>query len=242
MDAWHPKHAEDYDTIKWLWKWNCIKLVTLLWYITIHGQQNIKFVHVRYENVCNLKKVTRGAYNLPNKFPLLEHVKRIQYPVIMIFQQCSHAPSRGEAHSCSNFCPLPFPCCNFYATCTENKNYINITITYRSQVYWEMLHHTAMSTVNKPNTRPSGGQDSSVGTVTHYDCMCCLHAHWHNPSGHTTALELTQPLNRNEYQEYFLGGKGGQYEQLTTLSPSYTDCLEIWEPQPTGTLRACPGL
>jgi hypothetical protein len=23
------------------------------------------------------------------------------------------------------------------------------------------------------------------------------------------ALELTQPLNRNEYQEYFLGGKGG---------------------------------
>jgi hypothetical protein len=30
MDAWHPKHVEDQDTIKW--KWKCIKLVTLLWY------------------------------------------------------------------------------------------------------------------------------------------------------------------------------------------------------------------
>jgi len=43
---------------------------------------------------------------------------------------------------------------------------------------------------------------------------------------------------RNEYQEYFLGGKGGRCVGLTTLPPSYADCLEIWEPQPPGTLRA----
>jgi hypothetical protein len=42
MDAWRPKHVEDYDTIKFLWKWKCIKLVTLLRYIMIHGQQNNK--------------------------------------------------------------------------------------------------------------------------------------------------------------------------------------------------------
>jgi len=48
--------------------------------------------------------------------------------------------------------------------------------------------------------------------------------------------------NRNEYQEYFLAGKGGQCVGLTTLPPSCADCLEIWEPQPPGTLRACPGL
>jgi len=41
--------------------------------------------------------------------------------------------------------------------------------------------------------------------------------------------------NRNEYQEYFLGGKGGRCIGLTTLLPS---C----EPHPPGTLRACPGL
>jgi hypothetical protein len=40
MDAWRLKHVENYGTIKCLWK--CIKLVTLLWYIMIHGQQNIK--------------------------------------------------------------------------------------------------------------------------------------------------------------------------------------------------------
>jgi len=55
------------------------------------------------------------------------------------------------------------------------------------------------------------------------------------------ALGLTKPLNRNEYEEYFLGGKGGQCVGLT-LPPSFADCLEIWEPHTPGTLRACPGL
>jgi hypothetical protein len=48
--------------------------------------------------------------------------------------------------------------------------------------------------------------------------------------------------NRNYYQEYFLGGKGGRCIGLTALPPSCADCLEIWEPQPPGTLWACPGL
>ena len=47
--------------------------------------------------------------------------------------------------------------------------------------------------------------------------------------------------NRNEYQEYFLGGKDGRCVWLT-LPPSCAHCLEIWESQPPGTLRACPGL
>jgi len=64
---------------------------------------------------------------------------------------------------------------------------------------------------------------------------------WHNPSGCTMALGLTAS-NRNEYQEYFLGRKGGRCVGLTTLPPSCADCLEIWEPQPPVTLRACPGL
>jgi hypothetical protein len=48
--------------------------------------------------------------------------------------------------------------------------------------------------------------------------------------------------NRKEYQEYILGGKGGRCVGLTNLLPSCADCLDIWEPQPPGTLRACPGL
>jgi len=30
--------------------------------------------------------------------------------------------------------------------------------------------------------------------------------------------------------------------QLTTLPPSCADWYEIWETEPPGTLRACPGL
>jgi hypothetical protein len=48
--------------------------------------------------------------------------------------------------------------------------------------------------------------------------------------------------NRNKYQEYFLVGRGDRCIGLKTLLPSCDDCLEIWEPQPPGTLRACPGL
>ena len=44
--------------------------------------------------------------------------------------------------------------------------------------------------------------------------------------------------NRYEYQQYFLGVKA---VGLTTLPPLCDDCYEIWEPQPPGTLRACPG-
>jgi hypothetical protein len=48
--------------------------------------------------------------------------------------------------------------------------------------------------------------------------------------------------NINGYQEYFLGDKARQCVRMTTLPPSCADCLEIWEPQRPGTLRACPGL
>jgi uncharacterized protein YjfI (DUF2170 family) len=51
--------------------------------------------------------------------------------------------------------------------------------------------------------------------------------------------------NKNEYQEYFLVGRRRVPVQrlgLTTLPPSCTDCLEMWEPQPPGTLRVYPSL
>jgi len=48
--------------------------------------------------------------------------------------------------------------------------------------------------------------------------------------------------NRNEFQEYFLVGKGDLSTGLTTLPPSCADRLEIWEPQPPGTLKTCPGI
>jgi len=48
--------------------------------------------------------------------------------------------------------------------------------------------------------------------------------------------------NRNEYQEYFLGSKGGRCIGMTTLPSSCANCREIWEPQSPGALWACNGI
>jgi hypothetical protein len=53
-------------------------------------------------------------------------------------------------------------------------------------------------------------------------------------------LGLTQPLTEMSTRNNSWGVKAAV--GLTTLPHSCVDCLEIWEPQPSGTLRACPGL
>ena len=50
--------------------------------------------------------------------------------------------------------------------------------------------------------------------------------------------------NRNEYQEYLLGGKGGRCVRLTTLPPSCAvviKCRNLNFLEPSGQLRACNG-
>jgi hypothetical protein len=66
--------------------------------------------------------------------------------------------------------------------------------------------------------------------------------HLHNPSGITMALGLTQPLTEMSIRYISCGVKAVPCVGLTTLPPSCADCLEIWELQPSVTLRACPGL
>ena len=51
-----------------------------------------------------------------------------------------------------------------------------------------------------------------------------------------------QPLTGMSTRNISWGDKGGRCVGLTTLPPSCADYHEIWEPQPPGTLRACPGL
>jgi hypothetical protein len=62
--------------------------------------------------------------------------------------------------------------------------------------------------------------------------------HWHTPSHRTMSLGgVDSASNRNEYQEYFFGGKGGRCLGLTTLPPSCAKCLEIWET--SGPVQTC---
>jgi len=46
--------------------------------------------------------------------------------------------------------------------------------------------------------------------------------------------------NRNEYQEYFLGFKGGRFVGLSTLPPSCARSLDLLEP--SGPVNACTGI
>ena len=55
------------------------------------------------------------------------------------------------------------------------------------------------------------------------------------------SLGSTQPVTEMSVRN-ISWGKGGRFIWLTTLLPSCAECLEIWEPQPSGTLGACQGL
>jgi hypothetical protein len=55
-------------------------------------------------------------------------------------------------------------------------------------------------------------------------------------------LLIDSASSRSQYQEYFLWDKGCLCVGLTNIPPSCADCLEIWEPHPLGTSRACPRL
>jgi len=65
---------------------------------------------------------------------------------------------------------------------------------------------------------------------------------WHNPSGRTLALGLTQPLTETSARNISWGIKATGAYGWQPLPLSSADCLEIWEPQPPGTLRVCQGL
>ena len=71
-----------------------------------------------------------------------------------------------------------------------------------------------------------------------YSRWCHWKFYWHNPSGRTTDPLVDSAFKKNEYEEYFLGGKRGRCVGLTILSCSCMDCLEILELQPNGTLWA----
>jgi hypothetical protein len=55
------------------------------------------------------------------------------------------------------------------------------------------------------------------------------------------ALDSTQPLTEMSARNISWGIKAAGL-RANNLTTSCAECLEIWEPQPPGTLRACPGL
>jgi hypothetical protein len=73
MDAWRPKHVEDYDTIKCLWKWKCIKLVTLLWDYSKFIASTAVFLQHPLQLMCD-PLPANGALPPPLRCPLTGRV------------------------------------------------------------------------------------------------------------------------------------------------------------------------
>ena len=120
--------------------------------------------------------------------------------------------------------PLKLPSPNFI--CLPPKTNIPTAVQTRGTRWRSWLKHCATS-------RKFAG---SIPDGYHWNFSLTQSFRAHYGPG------IDSACNRNEYQEYSLGCKGGRCVGLTTLPPSCADCLEIWEPQPPGTLRACPGL
>jgi hypothetical protein len=56
------------------------------------------------------------------------------------------------------------------------------------------------------------------------------------------ALGSAQPLTEMSSRNISWEGKGGQCLGLATLPLSCADSVEMWEPQPPGTLKASSGI
>ena len=93
-----------------------------------------------------------------------------------------------------------------------------------------MKGHTVVQLVEALHYKPEGREFDFRGCYWNFSLTLSFQPHY-GPG-------VDSASNRNEYQEYFLGGTGGWCVGLTTLPPSCADSLEIWEPQPPGTLRA----
>jgi len=71
-----------------------------------------------------------------------------------------------------------------------------------------------------------------------FDSRC----HWNNPSGRTMALGVVLASNRNQYQEYFLEGKGGRCWPYHLHVPIVVKSGRLNLLDPPGPVQVCTGI
>jgi hypothetical protein len=118
---------------------------------------------------------------------------------------------------------------NWVPNCTQFRgSYFNTSLS------WEL--NRCERILIKSGTTPSNQRNIHGSPFTKHPTisLSTLYRVAHE-SPDTGCPGVDSASNRNEYQEYFLAGKGGRCVGLITWPPSRADCLEIWEPQTPGT-------
>ena len=117
------------------------------------------------------------------------------------------------------------------------KAYVGASVFIRNlrpdRSKWSALHTSCFDSLQK-NHPLATEQAQLVEALRYKPEGCGFDSRWrylHNPG-------VDSFSKTNDYQKYFLEGKGGRCIGLTALPPSCADCLEIWEPQLPGTFRA----
>jgi hypothetical protein len=105
-----------------------------------------------------------------------------------------------------------------------------------------LLYHCTMGTAVSQSLRYCATNQKVAGLIP--DGVIGFFR-WHNRSDCTMVLGSNQRLNKNEYQKYILGGKGGRFVGLTTLPPY---CAVVKKSgnlnflESSGPLQACNGI
>jgi hypothetical protein len=163
--------------------------------------------------------ITSSQEHISSIYKCLLHTRSYNLHHNMLdFTHCSNCHLISE-HACMHAQALSL--CHF----TTSYWIVPITAHYRGHTVAQWLRHCAT------NRKVAGSIPDDVTGIFH----------WFNPSSHTMALGLTQPLTEMSTRD-ISWGKGGWCIGLTTLPHSCADCQKIREPQPPGALTACQGL
>jgi hypothetical protein len=130
-----------------------------------------------------------------------------------------------DLSSCAN-------CCNCYVVFSHE---IRIVTSFRitnllRRKFWR---HAVAELVEALRYKPEGRGFDSRWSHWHFSLTGSFRPNYGPGFG--------SAYNINEYQEYFLGAKGGRSIGQTTLPLSCAYCLEVWELHPSESHRACPG-
>ena len=115
------------------------------------------------------------------------------------------------------------------------------SLLIKAALYETVLHSLCCVLLNSELHQINVGHVvAQLVEALHYKLEGCGFDSWWRPCNFTLTSSFWLHYGPGFNSASNRTGKCGQCIWLTILPPSCANCIEIWEPQPTATLRACP--